>query len=988
VQGREGSGNLALMSAPAADTGEGAAGDLRRARLALATGSLAFVLGTVNVTVTNVAFADIAASFPSASDAMVGWILTGYALAFASTMLVGGRLADRYGRLLIFRIGLFGLLASSLIAGLAPTIELLLIARAAQAICGALTVPSSLSLVLAQFPPSKQASVVGLWAAAGMVASGLSPGLAAIILEVGSWRWLYLVLVPIAGLGLIGSTRYMSETFERDLSKPLDLLGVGLGSGAVFFVVLATLQGRSWGWGSTATVACFALGVALLPAFLFRSNRHPEPLFDPKLFKIRSYAVANIAVSLSMVGALTSWFLWPYFLNGVWGYSKLGIGLAFTPSPIISGGVAVLGGRWADKHGFRGMLTVAAVIASGGGFWLWAFLDEDVEFWFAFFPATVFFGLGMGILASQLNSAALRDIPGQSIATANGVHQSLRYAIGGIGVAVALAVLGGTQDVARYDFLWLLLGALQILVVPVVWFGYPRGQKGSEAAASVLAPAPVAASAPPPEPALATSATAKRFEPGWDPAPDPRELLDSPRAWIVTIGGSIANGVAFGVLYTFGAFIQAMGDELDADLGPTALVFGITMFLFFGTGALSGRWSDRYGPSPLIFVGGLLFCGGLVATSFVNAIWQGYLVYGIGAGFGGGLFSAPLFAVTASWFVKHRSLAQGVAATGPGIGTLLLVPYAGYLIDGLGWRQSYRSLAVIAGVAFAVALLMVRRPPVQAAGDAGDHVRRVVRTRQFRLLTISGCCMSIALIGAFAFIITFAQAEGVSASGARWLVSIVGASSIIGRIAITGMANRLGSVRLLQMCLFTQPLAYLVWLLAGGNYGLLVVFAVILGISYGGFVALMGDVTAHLFGLVGIGAVLGLVYMASGVGSLIGPSMAGFLADASSGRTLPLATILAITIFGASVLSRLGTGPVHWGDPAPRLTAISTAQVHTAIAIPEAASTNGHGGDGHNGQNGLNGRVGNGRVGNGHGGNGVFIDLPAEESPRDGQPIV
>jgi EmrB/QacA subfamily drug resistance transporter len=447
----------------------------RRARLALATGSLAFVLGTVNVTVTNVAFADIIASFPGAAASLTGWILSGYALAFASTMLVGGRLADRYGRLLIFRIGLTGLLVSSLVAGLAPTIELLLLARAIQGVCGALTVPSSLSLVLGQFPASRQASVIGIWAAAGMVASGMAPGLAAVLLELATWRWIYLVLVPIAGFGLVGAARYMHETVERDLSRPLDLLGVGMGSAAVFLVVLGTLQGRTWGWGATPTLVCFVGGAALLPLFILRSSRHPEPLFDPRLFRVRSFAVANVAVALSMIGAFTSWFLWPYFLDGVWGYGKLGIGLGFTPSPIISGAVAVVGGRWADRHGFRGMMTLAAFSATCGSLWLWLFLDEDVEFWFAFFPSTVLFGLGMGILASQLNSAALRDIPQHSIATANGVHQSLRYAIGGTGVAVALAVLGGTQDVARYDQLWLLLGGLQFLVIPVMWFGYPRG---------------------------------------------------------------------------------------------------------------------------------------------------------------------------------------------------------------------------------------------------------------------------------------------------------------------------------------------------------------------------------------------------------------------------------------------------------------------------------------------------------------------------------
>ena len=147
----------------------------------------------------------------------------------------------------------------------------------------------------------------------------------------------------------------------------------------------------------------------------------------------------------------------------------------------------------------------------------------------------------------------------------------------------------------------------------------------------------------------------------------PAAAVDSPRAWTMAVGCALANGVAFGTLYTFGAFVQSMADEFDAGLGPTSVVFGITMFLFFGTGALSGRWSDRYGPRPLLAIGGLLFCAGLIATSYVNAIWQGYLVYGIGAGFGGGLFSAPLFAALAAWFVKYRAVAQGVGATGPGL---------------------------------------------------------------------------------------------------------------------------------------------------------------------------------------------------------------------------------------------------------------------------------------------------------------------------------
>lgn len=447
----------------------------RAAWMALATGSLAFVLGTVNVTVTNVGYNDILRSFPGASPAVTGWILTGYSLTFASTMLAAGRLADRYGRLTVFRLGLIGLLVSSLAAGVAPSVWLLIIARGVQGICGAMAVPASLGLVLPRFPPSKQATVVGIWASVGMVASGLAPVLAATALSLATWRWMYLSLVPITLLGLLGARLYMTETTQRDTSRRLDVLGVLMGSGAVFFVVFATLRGPSSGWSSPGVVGAFVAAIVLVPVFLVRSSRHDEPLFDPALFKIQSFAVSNIAVSLSMVGAFTSWVLWPIYLINVWEYSVWQVGLAFLVSPIISGAVAVFGGRWADAHGFRGIMAMAAGLATLGHVWALVVLGQDVRFWFAFFPITVLFGLGMGVLASQLNAAALRDIATESIATANGVHQALRYAVGGMGTAVALAILNGDyQSADRYNVLWLMLGIAQIMVVPLMLFFYPR----------------------------------------------------------------------------------------------------------------------------------------------------------------------------------------------------------------------------------------------------------------------------------------------------------------------------------------------------------------------------------------------------------------------------------------------------------------------------------------------------------------------------------
>tara|TARA_B100001105_G_scaffold64541_1_gene50529 strand:+ start:951 stop:2252 length:1302 start_codon:yes stop_codon:yes gene_type:complete len=394
--------------------------------------------------------------------------------------------------------------------------------------------------------------------------------------------------------------------------------------------------------------------------------------------------------------------------------------------------------------------------------------------------------------------------------------------------------------------------------------------------------------------------------------------FDTPRAWAVAIGASIANGVAFGVLYTFGAFVTSMAEEFNASLGPTSIVFGLSMFLFFGTGAISGRWADLYGPRPLLVVGGALFCGGLIATSFVTAIWQGYIVYGIGCGAGGGIFCSPLFSTVATFFVKYRALAQGVAATGSGIGTLLLVPFAKAIIETEGWRSSYRILAGVSAIGFIVGLLLVRRSPSQSPGGSGGHVRRVMRTREFKTISVAFGLMSMALLGAFAFVIKFAEDDGISPSRAALLMSVVGASSILGRLLLTAVAGRLGSVRLLQIALAAQPLAYFFWVIANGRYHLLVIFAALLGLTYGGFVALSGDVVAFYFGLKGIGAVTGMLFLYSGFGSLVGPPIVGFLADLSTIRLIPLSAVFVMALLGAIILFTIPTKPVEFATTQPR----------------------------------------------------------------------
>lgn len=398
--------------------------------------------------------------------------------------------------------------------------------------------------------------------------------------------------------------------------------------------------------------------------------------------------------------------------------------------------------------------------------------------------------------------------------------------------------------------------------------------------------------------------------------------IDSARAWRVTVASAAVAGVAFGTIYTFGTFFDAMAAEFDAGLGPTSIVFGLTVFLFFGTGAASGFLADRWGPRGLVIVGGTMFALGLLATSRVTALWQGYLTYGLGAGVGGGLFLSPLFSTSAAWFERYRGIAQGVVATGSGLGTLILVPLAESIIDDQGWRRAFVVLAIIAGGTFFVGALLIERPPVPPPAAATTHLRAVMRTSSFRRLAVSGALQSASMISAFAFIVPFATDGGVESSTAALLVGLIGACSIVGRLVLTGFADRWGPVRTFQLSFLIQPVAFGLWLVSDSRLPLLVLFVIVLGVAYGGFVALIGVVAAHLFGVRGLGSVLGWLYLAGGTGSLVGPPLVGFIADAASSSTLPLNTlpIGAMTILsatGAVLLLRLSPDPVPLDEPAP-----------------------------------------------------------------------
>lgn len=398
---------------------------------------------------------------------------------------------------------------------------------------------------------------------------------------------------------------------------------------------------------------------------------------------------------------------------------------------------------------------------------------------------------------------------------------------------------------------------------------------------------------------------------------DPAHHMDSRRAWAVAAGAALASGTGFGTAYTFGAFFDAMSEDFGTGRGATALVFGITLLLFFGLGIVSGPLSDRVGARRLVVAGAVLVASGLALTSRVDSVYVGYLTYGLGVGLGGGLIVTPMYATAGGWFVRRRALAMGLVASGNGLGTLLLVPFAESLIDAHGWRTAYLILGLVDLALFAVAAVVLLRPPEAAPPPpAIAHMRAIVRIPAFKVLFATGLLFSVSLFIAFAFIVDFATEEGVSSSRAALLVAIVGATSIVGRLGITALSGRLPAVRLLQGCLAAQPVAFVLWYLSDGRYPVYVLFAITMGIAYGGFVALGPEVAAVLFGVVGLGGIIGLQFLGAGLGGLLGPTTAGFLADASDGQTLPILFALGASLITVVLSLALPTQQVLLADEA------------------------------------------------------------------------
>jgi MFS family permease len=381
---------------------------------------------------------------------------------------------------------------------------------------------------------------------------------------------------------------------------------------------------------------------------------------------------------------------------------------------------------------------------------------------------------------------------------------------------------------------------------------------------------------------------------------------DSARAWLMVAVVFLAGFVVFGIIYSFGVFFKPMADEFHASAAAASGFFSFTSVVQYSLGAFTGRLTDRFGPRCVVTVGAVAFGLGLGLTALASRLWFGYLAYGVGVGIGAACCYVPTLAVIGGWFVRRRNTALGIASAGGGCGMIVLPPLAAVLIHHYGWRATNLIFGFAATVVLFGCAVVVKSPPTAPSTSVTEYsLTHVFRSREFALLYLSWMLATTALFVPFVFLPVFARDHGVNEVAAAGLVSAIGGASVIGRVALGPLGDRLAVLPLFKLTVFIMGISYVIWLLSS-SYESLLFFALVLGIGYGSRISLVPGVLIECFGLQNLGTVLGVFFSASGLSALLGPLLAGLAVDLTGSYSGAIVVALATGFLGFIAIVPLG----------------------------------------------------------------------------------
>jgi EmrB/QacA subfamily drug resistance transporter len=379
------------------------------------------------------------------------WVVAGYALTFAAFMLTGGKLADLFGRRLIFMVGLVVFTGASLACGLATSGGFLIGARVVQGLGGALMNPATLSIITATFEPRERGKAIGIWAGVSAMALAIGPLVGGLLTEHINWNWIFFINVPIGVIGLVTAPLLIQESRDMSLHQRPDAPGLATSALGLFALTYGFIEANNYGWGSTRIIVAFAIAIVALAVFFVLESRQRAPMLDLSLFRNRTFSGANTAmlfVGLAMFG--TFLYLTLYMQN-VLHYTPVKSGATFLPMTILIILVAPNAGRLSDRFGSRWFVGIGMVLISGMLLY-YSRLGAHTTFWHLL-PGLLIGGFGMGITMTPVTAAAMSSVARDKAGVGSAVLNSMRQVGGSLGIAVMGAIVAhvAASSVANGD---------------------------------------------------------------------------------------------------------------------------------------------------------------------------------------------------------------------------------------------------------------------------------------------------------------------------------------------------------------------------------------------------------------------------------------------------------------------------------------------------------------------------------------------------------
>jgi EmrB/QacA subfamily drug resistance transporter len=389
-------------------------------------------------TVVNVALPSIAADLQIGLSELE-WIVTGYALTFASLMLTGGKLADLMGRRRIFVVGLVIFTVSSLVCGLAGSGELLIGARVVQGAGAALMNPATLSIIAATFPPRQRGMAIGIWAGVSALALALGPLVGGLLTDHISWSWIFFVNVPVGVVAIAASLLLIPESKDESAEQRLDLPGLLTSGIGLFALTYGLIEANTYGWTSGRIIGAFTVAAVMLVAFVLLETHQRIPMLDLGLFRNGTFAGANLAVLLVALAMFGVFFFVSLYMQGVLGYSAVQAGAAFLPLTILIMLVAPIAGRSSDRFGSRWLMTSGMILIAIQLLYF-SRLGVEESYW-NLLPAMILGGFGMSLVMTPSAAAAVRALPVDKSGVGSAVLNAFRQVGGSVGIALMGAIM-------------------------------------------------------------------------------------------------------------------------------------------------------------------------------------------------------------------------------------------------------------------------------------------------------------------------------------------------------------------------------------------------------------------------------------------------------------------------------------------------------------------------------------------------------------------